>query len=77
MTYADEQSSAHSTDRWENEGGPARSHAMPSRDDLQSELTRYGITPVQLTVFDWGGYRYSNARDAIAAAKRLATASGK
>lgn len=25
----------------------------------------------QLTVFDWGGYRYSNARDAIAAAKRL------
>lgn len=59
-----------STDRWENEGGPARSPAMQTRDELQSELERYGITPVQLTVFDWGGYRYTNASDAIAAAKR-------
>ena len=59
-----------STDRWENEGGPARPE-MPSPDDLQVELKRYGVVPVQLTVFDWGGYRYSSARDAIAAAKRL------
>jgi hypothetical protein len=59
--------------RWENEGGPARPPEMQSRDDLQSELKRYGITPVQLTVFDWGGYRYSNAKDAISAAKREAT----
>lgn len=51
-----------STDRWENEGGPTCSPA------------RYGIVPVQLTVFDWGGYRYSNAWDAIAAAKRMAKA---
>jgi hypothetical protein len=43
-----------------------------SRDDLRAELKRYGITPVQLTVFDWGGYRYTNSKDAIAAAKRLA-----
>lgn len=61
-----------SADRWENEGGPARSPEMQSRDDLQAELKKYGIAPVQLTVFDCGGYRYSNARDAIAAAKRLA-----
>ena len=61
-----------SADRWENEGGPTRSPEMQSRDDLQAELKRYGITPVQLTVFDWGGYRYTNAKDAIAAAKRLA-----
>lgn len=61
-----------SADRWENEGGPPRSPAMQSRDDLQAELKRYGITPVQLTVFGWGGYCYSNAKDAIAAAKRLA-----
>jgi hypothetical protein len=27
---------------------------------------------VQPTVFDWGGYRYTNSNDAIAAAKRLA-----
>ena len=70
MTHATEQSSANSTDRWENEGGPASSATVRSSDDLQSELKRYGITPVQLTVFDWGGYRYSNSRDAIAAAKR-------
>lgn len=62
-----------STNSWENEGGPARSPEMQSRDDLQSELRRYGITPVQLTVFDWGGYRYTNSRDAIAAAKRGAS----
>jgi len=40
------------------------------RDDLDSELKRLEIIPVQLTVFDWNGYRYSNARDAIAAAMR-------
>ena len=70
MTYAPEHASKHSTDRWENEGGPAPSPAIAPPDDLQSELNGYGITPVQLTVFDWGGYRYSSARDAIAAAKR-------
>lgn len=59
-----------STDRWENEGGPVRQEKLSS-DDLKVELERYGVMPVQLTVFDWGGYRYSNARDAIAAAKRL------
>ena len=61
-----------STDRWENEGGLTHSPETQSRDDLRAELKRYGITPVQLTVFDWGGYRYTNAKDAIAAAKRLA-----
>jgi hypothetical protein len=59
-----------SADRWENEGGPMRSPEMQARDDLQSDLKKYGITPDQLTVFDWGGYRYTNSRDAIAAAKR-------
>jgi hypothetical protein len=71
-TYTTPPGSEGSTDRWENEGGPTRSPEMPSRDGLQSELKRYGITPVHLTVFDWGGYRYSNSKDAIAAAKRLA-----
>jgi hypothetical protein len=59
-----------STDRWENEGGPVAPRRKPEPDGLQVELKRYGIVPVQLTVFDWGGYRYSNASDAIAAAKR-------
>ena len=59
-----------SADRWENEGGPARP-AMSDPEDIEAAaLKQYGITPVQLTVFDWGGYRYSNSRDALAAAKR-------
>ena len=56
--------------RWENEGGHSGSPSNPSLDHLQLELHQYGIVPVPLMVFDWGGYRYSNARDAIAAAKR-------
>jgi hypothetical protein len=38
----------------------------------QSELDLYGIETVPANVFLWGGYRYSNARDAVAAAKRSA-----
>ena len=38
----------------------------------QTELHRYGIERAPADVFQWGGYRYSNARDAIAAAKRSA-----
>lgn len=58
-------------DRWENEGGQTKPATSTGIGDLQVELKRYGISPVHLTVFDWGGYRYSDARDAIAAAKRL------
>jgi hypothetical protein len=36
----------------------------------QAEFDRLGITRVPADVFLWGGYRYSNARDALAAAKR-------
>jgi hypothetical protein len=35
-----------------------------------SELVQLGIERVQTESFRWGGYRYSNASDAIAAAKR-------
>lgn len=72
MTMHKPPASEGSTERWENEGGPTRSSQMLTRDDPRSELKKYGITQVQLTVFDWGGYRYSNSADAIAAAKRLA-----
>ena len=51
---------------------PASDGSTNSWESERSELKRYGITQVQLTVFDWGGYRYSNSKDAIAAAKRLA-----
>jgi hypothetical protein len=44
---------------------------MSERDEpKQSELDHYGITRVPADVFRWGGYRYSQARDALAAAKR-------
>ena len=36
----------------------------------QTELDKYGVTRVPADVFLWGEYRYSNARDALAAAKR-------
>ena len=61
--------SRRSTERWDNEGGQMRPERLAA-DDLQRELSRYDILPVHLTVFDRGGYRYSNASDAIAAAKR-------
>jgi len=38
----------------------------------QSDLDHYGIECVPADAFLWGGYRYSSARDALAAAKRNA-----
>jgi hypothetical protein len=35
-----------------------------------TEISRLGIERVRTEIFLWGGFRYSNARDAIAAAKR-------
>ena len=46
---------------------------MNERDKVeQAELDRYGIQRVPADAFLWGGYRYSNARDALTAAKRSA-----
>ena len=46
---------------------------MNERDKAeQAELDRYGIQRVPADAFLWGGYRYSTARDALAAAKRNA-----
>lgn len=36
----------------------------------QAELDRLGISRVPTDVFVWGEYRYSNAHDAVAAARR-------
>jgi len=38
----------------------------------QAELDKYDVVRVRTDAFLWGGYRYSNARDALAAAKRAA-----
>lgn len=46
---------------------------MPEGDKVsEADLARYGIERVPVDTFLWGGYRYSNARDALAAAKRNA-----
>jgi hypothetical protein len=46
---------------------------MQERDKVdQAELDRYGIERIPADVFLWGGYRYSSARDAVAAARRNA-----
>ena len=39
-------------------------------DQQTAELKRLGIERVPTDVFLWGGFRYSHARDAIAAARR-------
>lgn len=41
-----------------------------SSPDIASLLERYGIATVPRPTYEWGGYRYTNAHDAIAAAKR-------
>ena len=35
-----------------------------------TELERYGIVRVPTATFLWNGYRYTHARDALAAAQR-------
>lgn len=50
---------------------PEPSTKESKTDVAQSDLlARYGITVVPSTSYEWGGYRYSHAHDAIAAAKR-------
>ena len=46
---------------------------MSERDKVdETELDRYGIQRIPAHIYLWDGYRYSNARDALAAAKRKA-----
>lgn len=50
---------------------PSPTQPPPERVfDLESELRRHGITRVRADNFEVNGFRYSNARDAIAEAKR-------
>jgi hypothetical protein len=55
--------------------GPAENNiAAPAVDPVAEgnaeNLRSYGISAVEVTTCEWGGYRYSSAADAIAAAKR-------
>ena len=49
-----------------------RADIDPRAERSAEELTELGIVSVQVTSYEWGGYRYSNAADAVAAAKRAA-----
>jgi hypothetical protein len=51
---------------------PARSKEkmMTQYKPTDAELDRMGIQRVPADVYLWGGFRYSNASDAVAAAKR-------
>jgi hypothetical protein len=42
---------------------PRGQAGRPPPDGLELELKRYGTVPVQVTVFDWGGYRYSKREE--------------
>ena len=45
-------------------------HAVAGPPSMCAELDRYDVAVVLQAVYEWGGYRYTNASDAIAAAKR-------
>jgi hypothetical protein len=66
MTLRSEKSCA--TSRWENEGGATS--PCSAGVEIGLKLAGLGITATQLTVYEWSKYRYTNARDAIAAAER-------
>jgi hypothetical protein len=51
-------------------GSKKQKPADKSSSTAQPDLLKYGITAVPTMSYEWGGYRYTNAHDAIAAAKR-------
>jgi hypothetical protein len=57
---------------------PSNDHSavLPDLDPLarerDAELDRHGVVQVPIMSYEWGGFRYSNASDALAAAKRAA-----
>lgn len=46
------------------------SHAAAGSPGICAELDRYDIAVILQAMYEWGGYRYTNPSDAIAAAKR-------
>jgi hypothetical protein len=42
-------------------------------DTLSSDTSDYGIRRVTIEQFEFGGYRYTNLKDAVAEARRHAT----
>lgn len=50
--------------------GVERPVAREQCPDIPALLERYDVTAVPTIIYEWGGYRYTNPTDAIAAAKR-------
>jgi hypothetical protein len=66
-THAASTHAASAADLFQNQG----THMTTNDNQVDEvELARLGIRRVERDVFQWGEYIYSNARDAIAAAKR-------
>ena len=59
-----------SSDRWEDEVGQVPDRKRNDQRALRAELERLGIKSVSTTIYEWGGFRYTNMADAIAAARR-------
>ncbi|QNP42378.1 hypothetical protein H9L15_08600 [Sphingomonas daechungensis] len=53
-------------------GHSTRAGAATAPESSEDDLRRYGISTEERVSYLWNGYRYSNAGDAIAAAKRAA-----
>ena len=49
---------------------PAAEPARDAESTALLEIDRFAIEVVTVKAYLWGGYRYSSARDAVAAAKR-------
>ncbi len=47
---------------------PEQSHV--SDQDMEQAMRQYGITRIPTQSFEYGGYRYTNIKDAVAAARR-------
>lgn len=59
-----------------NHSAPDESKSAEPVDEISetstAELARLGIVAHQHVSYEWSGYRYSNSKDAVAAAKRAA-----
>ena len=45
-------------------------HAPAGSAAIDADLDQYDIAVTMKPIYEWGGFRYTNATDAIAAAKR-------
>ena len=55
-----------------NADAPSPEPLDQAREFTGAELQELGIASHAHTTYEWNGYRYSNAADAVAAAKRQA-----